>query len=275
MTTTTNSIKYTPHAVESFLRATSYPNKEFYLIDNNADYPHAHSDITCITRPSPYSFAQNANELAKIALKEKADLFFLNNDIIFSDSWLDPFIENNASIQIPSSNNQYQYTNPLLPLNFTMTLEEYLGKERVFSQLASQHMKRNIGLIQRHSCSYYAVHIPFSVLKRVGLFDERYAPYGWEDTDYTVRSYLEGIPLYINADSYILHFFGKSTWNKDGHERNTGDAHCAALFSEKWTPFLADLFGYQKEELTAPLYALSKHDLSIELRNIIYKSVQR
>ena len=275
MVHTKPSAHYTPYAVDSFLKHT---NGVLFLIDNdqslndNSNINYSNPKLKVIKRHTPFSFSQNANELMRAALESKSDLFFLNNDIIFTKNWLTPFIENFTSIQIPSSNNQYQYEGPNLKLEFSMTLESYLGKESELAQISNLHIQQNYGLIQRHSAPYYAVHIPYMVLKTVGLFDERYFPYGWEDTDYTTRAYLEGIPIFVNSNSYVLHFYGKSTWNKDGHGITEGDKHCAKLYIDKWGNELADLFGYQKPESLLQLNDIRKEDLTDFLKKKVLNS---
>ena len=97
MVHTKQSKSYTPYAVESFLKHTKIDNLKLYLIDNDKDIktilPNISTikEITLIERESPHSFSQNANQLAKLALEEKSDLFFLNNDIIFTNNWVSPF----------------------------------------------------------------------------------------------------------------------------------------------------------------------------------------
>jgi len=164
---------------------------------------------------------------------------------------------------------QYQYIANSFKLEFSMPIKSYHGNEQLFNQISKSHCARNLGLIYVHTVPYYCVNIPYGVLKKVGLFDERYTPYGWEDTDYTVRTLKEGIPIYVNANSFILHFYGKSTWNKDGHPVTTGDKHCAELFIEKWGQELADIFGYQKAEALASLQGINFTNSIPKLRELI------
>lgn len=275
MVHTNQSANYTPIAVESFFKHTKLENLKLYLVDNDGNLdiscPHLkeYKNLEIIERNSPWSFSQNANFFAKKALGTKSNLFFLNNDLVFSSKWLEPFLENSDSIQVPSCNMQYKYAADDFTLEFSMPLTSYLGNEEKFNQIAKLHCARNLGLIYVHTMPYYCVNIPYRVLKTVGLFDEKYSPYGWEDTDYTVRTLKEGIPIYVNASSFILHFYGKSTWNKDGQTNTTGDKHCARIFIEKWGQELADIFGYQKEEALSSIQDINFTNSKVKLRELI------
>lgn len=48
-----------------------------------------------------------------------------------------------------------------------------------------------------------------SVLNEVGLFDEKFNPYGWEDVDFSIRAKQKGIKIFYNPHAVVLHKGGK------------------------------------------------------------------
>lgn len=47
------------------------------------------------------------------------------------------------------------------------------------------------------------------VLKNIGMFDERFNPYGWEDVDFSVRVKKKGYKIFYNPRAIIYHKGGK------------------------------------------------------------------
>jgi GT2 family glycosyltransferase len=88
MVTTRHSHAYTSHALESFFRSTLFALTDlFVLIDNDGTYPLPPGGdgppVTRLTNAAPLGFAANLNQVLRIARARRADLFFLNNDLIF------------------------------------------------------------------------------------------------------------------------------------------------------------------------------------------------
>ena len=246
---------YTKVTLESFFKHTKLDDKDsFIIIDNDlsfSDVGFKHEKIKVITNKTPLPFSKNANFLMAQALDHKQDIFLLNNDIIFSKDWFLPFESPIRAIRLPVSNAQYQYKKNKLNLQMSMKLEDYLGSERELEEIADSHVMHHQGMKLVHTAPYYCVNIPYSVLSAVGFFDEQFVPAGWEDTDYSVRSYIENIPIYYVLNSYVLHFYGKSTWSVDNEipSKVPKDIESAKLFEKKWGLNVARLFGYQSPEL--------------------------
>jgi GT2 family glycosyltransferase len=47
------------------------------------------------------------------------------------------------------------------------------------------------------------------VINRVGIFDEKFNPYGWEDVDFSLRARRQGFKIYYNPDAIIYHKGGR------------------------------------------------------------------
>ena len=88
MVTLKSSHHYTVYAIESFFKNTElHDNDEFLLIDNDGcelDQFSIYKKIKTIKNKSPLSFAENVNQAINKAIKDKKNLIFFNNDIIFT-----------------------------------------------------------------------------------------------------------------------------------------------------------------------------------------------
>lgn len=281
MVTLKSSARYTPCALASFFKETSLsPRDRFILIDNDGGFDESllqgFPAVGLVRNESPRSFAANVNSVMEIAADARDDLLFLNNDIIFGKGWLPPLLCERKAVYIPASNAQLPYSTPSLAFKLTMDLGEYLGRERDFEAIVERHRATTHGYRLAHTIPYYCVRIPRAVYEEVGAFDESLSPSGcWEDTDYTIRCYERGIPLFYAVDSLILHFYGKSTWSRpmspaEKAERDREEAGVHERFRAKWGSELMDLFGFQRPEALERLRVLEE-----ESKVALYGSVAR
>lgn len=264
MVNTATSSRYTLFALRSFFAHTPLADEDqFLLIDNDCslDQPSVASEFPSVewVRPAgPQSFAANLNVGLRRAVEKKADLYFLNNDIIFPPGWLKPLLINKRALLTPACNMQFSYRVKDFSFELTMELEDYLGNEEVFLELVKRHCSVSRGYQLIHSVPFYCIKVPYSVSQDIGFFDEAYQPAGWEDIDYTLRCYLQGIPLLFALDSLIIHFYGKTTWRRDDGRKPTEfapfpEVTAREVFLRKWGSELADIFGYQRSEAVAYL----------------------
>jgi GT2 family glycosyltransferase len=49
------------------------------------------------------------------------------------------------------------------------------------------------------------------IINEVGLFDERFNPYGWEDVDYSIRVRKKGYKIFFNPKAIVYHKGGKKS----------------------------------------------------------------
>jgi len=179
------------------------------------------------------------------ALTSHADLFFLNNDIIFSENWLLPLLDSGESICAPISNREVQYVGSVvLPktqnvqqmflFDGPMTLEQYLAAPRMFDAIAEAHRRDSSGRMSLTVFPFYCVKLPLSVLQRVGKFDEGFGVAGGEDYDYCLRAWLAGFDVHMTLGTILLHFWGKSTWSPEEGQREEYKRDFLEIFRAKW-----------------------------------------
>jgi|TARA_B110000438_G_scaffold287616_1_gene320136 GT2 family glycosyltransferase len=243
MVTLKESNNYTIEALKSFFKYTFLKNDDdFYLIDNDKSENNQflnYKTIKIINNSKPMSFAENVNQSIEIAIKNKKDLVFLNNDIVFTKNWFKPFILESESISIPCNNQIFQYESDLgiLKLKPTMNLNNFNNNYELLEEILEQHkLKIKSGQkFQTLLMPFYAFKIPYEILKNVGYFDISYGTGGGEDIDYRFRCAIKGYNVNYLTDSYLLHFHGKSTWGIESEEEiRKRNIKYKEIFKKKW-----------------------------------------
>ncbi|WP_035515742.1 glycosyltransferase family 2 protein [Pseudohaliea rubra] len=244
-----SSAAYTYAALESFFKNTQLaPRDSFMLIDNDGSLDRQklqpYEGIEYRRNNWPRSFAANLNQAMESASEKGADLYFLNNDLIFSQEWLTAVEHAGDTVAIPASNAQFTYRAGPFQLHPFMDLDDYLGKESYFEAIAAAHRRENRGFRPCYRAPYFCVKIPQAVYDRVGQLDERFGAGGGEDMDYSIRLLQHGFQLGHVLDSFVLHFQGKSTWrgNETLQETRHRNAAYLAAFEHKWGHVLTGLF---------------------------------
>jgi GT2 family glycosyltransferase len=243
MVSTEASKKYTPLALESFFKFTPLnPGEKLILIDNDGSLPMSQSGQLEYVKPKkPRSFAGNFNWILSKAKKESADIYFLNNDIIFTPDWILPLESATDSIITPVSNREFQYRGDGLRLEVSCRLEDYLENKEQLNKIVLHHKRKfatsNLGSRRKVlSLPFFCVKIPKAVWGVLGNLDESFGKGGAEDNDYCLRAYLEGFKVEYALESYLLHFSGKSTWDgaESAVETSARDELYRTKFKDKW-----------------------------------------
>jgi GT2 family glycosyltransferase len=253
MITTRASRDYTPIALRSLFAHT--PDEQLnhvVLVDNDGDFT-LPADLpaerlTIVRHAAPQGFARNANLLLSRAREVGADLYLLNNDLVFTPGWLEPLLADRRALLSPVSNAQAAYRSGGLATQPVMSLDEYVGHEAELETIARQHRAARSGYETAGAVTFFCIKIARAVYEAVGEFDERFGKGGAEDRDYTIRAWIAGIPTEFAAGSYVLHFQGRSTWRgtETLAERKARDAQYLQAFEAKWGPALT--YAFLREE---------------------------
>lgn len=250
MVTMKMSREYTRHALRSFFACTELGISDRFVLINNddptvADICEPYPRVEEYRRTQPLGFAANVNSMIAEALTSQADLYFLNNDIIFSENWLLPLLESDESICAPISNREVQYVGSVvLPktqavqqmflFDGPMNLDQYLAAPRMFDAIAEAHRRDSSGRMRLTVFPFYCVKLPLPVLERVGKFDESFGMAGGEDYDYCLRAWLAGCDVHMTLGTILLHFWGKSTWSPKEGQRDEYKRDFLEIFRAKW-----------------------------------------
>ena len=265
MISTAKSREYTFPALQSFFAYTPLKaDDEFHLIDNDAgsldpaDLKQRFPFVRLTVNPEQRSFAANMNSVFKTAQSRAADAYLLNNDLIFAPNWLTPLLLDEPCVLSSVSNMQFSYVTGTLQLRMSMSLPDFAGREREFLAIVKRHQEKHGGYEIVPSFPFYCVKIPKSVYDQVGFLDEAYSKAGFEDADYTVRCWEKGLPLCFATGSFVLHFYGKSSWQADsGAEPIHPDPKIGKrgemLFRKRWGDEMTAMFAVQTPEGTEKL----------------------
>lgn len=299
MVHTLASAAYTRPALDSFFAHTELdPERDqFLLLDNDASLTQEQLPSVIQSTPlqihvneSPLSFAANCNQVAELALSKGADLYFLNNDIIFTPNWAGPLDVDTNDILTPLSNREVQYAASVMVTKtqhvanifltkMSMTLEEYWGNEKALEYMASvntasQPYLAEASYLRVYVLPFFAVKIPHSVLSAVGRFDESFGIGGGEDFDYCLRAYLSGFEVKYALGSYLLHFGGRSTWaTLDGESEQQRVEIFNSVFKDKWGEALYQLILKEDQQMARIVEELSQRLVAEQqgqtMRNVI------
>ena len=249
-----NSNIYTRNCIKSFFKFTKLEsNDDFFLINNdgcNLDYLNGFSKVKVINNKLPLNFAQNINQIILKAETCGKNVIIFNNDLIFTKDWFEPLKSNDDSISIPSSNQLFKYDYfGKLKLRATMSLNEFNEKYEELDQIVVLHKKKfkKNYKFQGLLMPFYCFKLPHKIFKVVGKFDETFVN-GGEDIDYRIRSALKNYEVDFLADTYLLHFHGKSTWDSKENIKETEkrDELYIKGFNEKWGKELTQIFIIRK-----------------------------
>jgi len=256
MVTVQRSNTYTNHALKSFFKNTELnENDEFFLIDNDGcelEQYSSYKKIQIIKNKFPMSFARNANQSIDRALEKKKDLIFLNNDIIFTKDWVQPINLNSKSISIPVNNQIFSYVSDCgsLKIKPVMNLKDFNDSHELLNEIVKKHKEKYKLLTKAQSLlmGFFCFKIPHHIMNEVGHFDDVFV-HGGEDIDYRIRCAKKGYEVDFILDSYLIHFYGKSSWDgvETKEEIKKRDKKYTEAFLKKWGKEMTQIFILRKD----------------------------
>lgn len=112
-------------------------------------------------------------------------------------------------------------------------------------------------------CSGAAILIRGSFLRKIGGFDEIFAPAYYEDTDLAFQSRKAGFNTYVSAESNVIHHEGKSHGVNLTDEGKSHQSKNASKFFKKWEQELAKHFPPNSEALDKAAQRLNTRKVNI------------
>ena len=230
-----NKLEYTRLAVESLYKYTSNIDFEFITV-NNGSSDGTKAYFESLPNEKKLNFENNVggdrafNEAIKYAEGEYT--VFLNNDLIFTENWLENLIkviesDPKIGVVVPVCNSSSNYQVVQLEYYDTNMLQEVAKK---YNKSDSSKWEERLRLM------LYAAIFRTKELKELGGLDEIYSPGGFDDDDLTCRYRRAGYKLILTKDTY-LHHYGSIT---------IGEAYAAILGRNR--VFFKNKFGYDSWE---------------------------
>lgn len=203
-----------PHFLDSFKKTTSLDEVELIVVDNNS-----HDEtVSIVKRDAPFAhLIQNAENTGftggnnigmRYALSKGAEYIMLTNqDIRFEKEWLSPLVH------FLSSNPDVGAVQPKIMLHPQTELINSCGNALHFLGFGyTQGYRRNEQeyVCEKPSdvayCSFSAVLLSASVLKKCGLFDDSFFMYH-EDSDLCWRMRLMGFRCCVQPLAKVYHHY--------------------------------------------------------------------
>lgn len=237
---TWNGIVLTRRCLESMHLASLPRNVEVIIVDNGShdgtqDYIRSLPNITLIENGNNLGYAKAVNIGIRSA-QHDSDIILLNNDVeLIEVDWLARLTEvaNNdekigvMGVKIARDDGTLQHCGAYLPLD-TMWGQQIAGGEVDIGQYS--------GVVEVESVVFACVYIKRSTIEKVGLLSEDFFAY-FEDTDYCLRTKLEGLKIAMCGDIRVKHSESSSTKiNKVSH--NDIFLTSQATFKQKWGSYL-------------------------------------
>ncbi len=249
-TTDHHSHHYTVLALRSFFEHTPLQDRDLlYIIDNTGEFELPedlnYRHIRIVRNKSPHSYATNMNRIMVLARQQQAGAVLLNNDLIFTRGWFDALQNEEHVIISPLSNLEVQYESDNLKIPANLELHNYIGQEYLFQLVVAEHQRRSEGFMQVLALPFFAVKIPYEIIKTVGLIDQDLSEYGGEDYDYCLRAYNSGFQVQYALSSYIFNF-GADRLNKPALAREPENFYA---FESRWGRPLAEIMLREKVDL--------------------------
>jgi len=227
---TWNQLETTKVCIESYLVNTLVPTR-LIIIDNASNESTrqylsslrstANCKIKVIFNKENVGFVRGMNQ--GIEISDAPYTCLANNDLIFTNGWLNEIIEvfgkyKNLGVINPNSN----------------SLGVAPGKDIFLESFADRLKEENRGkFIEMPYCIGFCMVIRKQVIEKIGGLSDEFYPMFFEDTDYSLRANRAGYLIGMAKASYVVHNEHSST-GKIGTKKEEIFCKSKETFVKKW-----------------------------------------
>ena len=227
---TWNQLETTKVCIESYLVNTLVPTR-LIIIDNASNESTrqylsslrstANCKIKVIFNKENVGFVRGMNQ--GIEISDAPYTCLANNDLIFTNGWLNEIIEvfgeyKNLGVINPNSNN----------------LGVAPGKDIFLESFADRLKEENRGkFIEMPYCIGFCMVIRKQVIEKIGGISDEFYPMFFEDTDYSLKANRAGYLIGMAKASYVVHNEHSST-GKIGTKKEEIFCKSKETFVKKW-----------------------------------------
>ena len=220
--------------VESFLKHTRVPCRLIIIdqasTDGSPDYLRALNDqgnckVTVLLNSDNKGFVRGMNQ--GIAMSDADFVCLVNNDVLFSDGWLEEILavfEQNEKIGVLNPNSN--------------TLGLKLSEGQAIESVAKDLRDKYEGVfVEMPFCSGFCMIARKALIDKAGGLSDEYAPMFFEDSDFSKKALQAGYLIGFAKGSYVWHQEHGSFSSKDKDIENIFQRN-KRIFEEKWGKIL-------------------------------------
>ena len=204
-----NSLEETTRpCLESIVKNTPVGDYELIIIDNASsdgtpeylqEFARLHTNIRIQLNDINKGYAGGNND--GIALANNEYIILLNNDTLVPAGWLDKLLflfQNHPNIGL------------IGPVTNSAGNEQRIELDRLneknYEDISGEYIKRQAGVwFETEKLGFFCVAIRSSVVKKIGVLDEKFGIGMFEDDDYCIRAKKAGFNLAIAEDCFVFH----------------------------------------------------------------------
>jgi hypothetical protein len=163
-----------------------------------------------------------------------ADLFLLDNNVVFTSGWFEPLLVDRPGLVSAVSNVDVSYESEHAWLRPTMSIDDLRGHEVELAALVSEHHRTHADYQRSSAPAFFCIKIPVAVREAVGEPDTRFRSGSTQDADYALRACLAGFPCELATASYVLRLNDVSSAREASARAADKGAAETNVFKAKW-----------------------------------------
>lgn len=235
-----NKLQYTLACLDSIARQIpNVPIEVLVIDDGSTDGTETElarrSDISYLRNPKNLGFVGSCNRGAEAARGEF--LFFLNNDTIVLEGWLDHLVQTFRDVQDAGLvGSKLVYPDGRLQEAGGIVWADGSGWN--WGRLEDPNAPEYNFVRDVDYCSGAAILVRRAIFTALGGFDERYAPAYYEDTDLAFAIRSQGLRVLYQPASQVIHYEGVTAGTDLASGAKAYQVRNRDRFREKWQQVL-------------------------------------
>jgi len=236
-----NQFELTRQCIDHITKNTRYPYR-LVLVDNGSDdqtksylenFQKNNKDFGLIQNKENLGFVRAVNQGLKIS--KASYVCVLNNDTMPGEGWLTQLIE------FAQRHKDVGLLNPLC--------KGHEEKKISINEYAKSVATNKDKFMEMNQCQGFCMLIKRELIDKIGYLDEQFGLGGFDDTDYSLRSYLAGYKSACVYSSYVYHKEHESFCQMGDRKKIQSESE--KRFFKKWPRHLRVAVFFSVNEMTS------------------------